>query len=231
MEFLTLLSAFSKSLLLVVATILPIMNPPAMAPTFLAMTEGASTHVRTALAWRIGRNAALLLIGAMLVGTYVLDFFGISLPIVRVAGGTIVAANAWKLLSTSTTNTNDARTELADRFTAEYVRATAFYPMTFPISCGPGSIAAAITVGATFNHPRLPMSLAQASGGMVGAVLVGLAVYLTYRFARQLLQPLGETGIVVFLRMSAFILLCVGVQIVWDGASELIRSLLQAKAA
>ncbi|MDO5288780.1 MAG: MarC family protein [Pseudomonadota bacterium] len=230
MELTSLLAGFGKSLLLVLATILPIMNPPAMAPTFLAMTEGASTRMRTALAWRIGRNVALLLIGAMLVGTYVLDFFDISLPIVRVAGGMIVAANAWRLLSASTT-TSDSRSELADKFTAEYVRATAFYPLTFPITCGPGSIAAAITVGATFHHPRLALSLAQASGGMVAAVAIGLAVYFTYRFARRLLQPLGETGIIVFLRMSAFILLCVGVQIVWDGASELLTGVLQKAAA
>lgn len=230
MELTSLLAGFGKSVLLVLATILPIMNPPAMAPTFLAMTEGASSRMRTALAWRIGRNAALLLVGAMLVGTYVLDFFDISLPIVRVAGGMIVAANAWRLLSASAA-ASDSRTELADKFTAEYVRATAFYPLTFPITCGPGSIAAAITVGATFHHPNLALSLAQASGGMVAAVAIGLAVYFTYRFARRLLQPLGETGIIVFLRMSAFILLCVGVQIVWDGASELLAGVLQKAAA
>ncbi|MDO5625371.1 MAG: MarC family protein [Pseudomonadota bacterium] len=221
MELTSLLAAFSKSLLLAVATILPIMNPPAMAPTFLALTPGATQATRAVLARRIGRNAALMVMAAMLVGSFVLDFFGISLPIVRVAGGMIVASTAWRLLSASATST-DSRSELADTYTAEHVRTTAFYPMTFPLTCGPGSIAAAITVGATLYDPHLPVTLARLGGGVVGAVLVGAAVYLTYRFARRLLQPLGETGTVVFLRLSAFILLCVGVQIVWDGASELL---------
>ncbi|HPK32871.1 MAG TPA: MarC family protein [Ottowia sp.] len=230
MDFSTLIGAFSKSLLLVVAAILPIVNPPAMAPTFLAMTEGASQATRSALALRIGRNVALTLIAAMLVGSYVLDFFGISLPIVRVAGGMIVASSAWKLLSASATSA-DARSELAETFTAEHVRATAYYPMTFPITFGPGSLAASITIGAALHDPHVTLSLARFAGGMVGAAVVGLAVYLTYRFARKMLQPLGETGTVVFLRLSAFILVCVGVQIVWDGASELARQVLQEAAA
>ena len=225
MELISLLSAFGKSLLLVVATLLPIMNPLAMAPTFLMMTEGAPTQVRRSLARRIGLNVVLMTVAAMLIGTYVLEFFGISLPIVRVAGGSIVAAYAWRLLSASTSAPNRAHNELADKFTADYVRTTAFYPMTFPISFGPGSIAAAITVGAALYDRDLPMSLARFGGGIAGALLLGLAVALTYRFARRLLQPLGETGIVVFLRLSAFILLCVGVQIVWDGASELLAGL------
>lgn len=224
MDFLTLLMAVGKGLLLVLATLLPIMNPPAMAPTFLAMTEGASQDMRHLLARRIGRNVALTLMAVMLIGSYVLTFFGISLAIVRVAGGMIVASTAWRLLNTKTTST-DNRTDLAETFTAEHVRATAYYPMTFPITVGPGSFAAAITVGAALVDPHLTLSLARFTGGLLGMAVAGLTVYLTYRFARQVLQPLGETGIVVLLRLSAFILLCVGVQIFWDGASELLKGL------
>ena len=222
MEFSAFVGAFSKGLLLVVAAILPIVNPPAMAPTFLAMTSGAPAAMRAALAWRIGRNVALTLTGSLLLGSYVLAFFGISLPIVRVAGGSIVAANAWRLL-TANTLTSDSRSELAETFTAERVRATAYYPMTFPITCGPGSIAASITVGAALHEANVALSITRFAGGVAGTALIGLAVYFTYRFARKLLQPLGESGSIVFLRLSAFILLCVGVQIVWDGAVELLR--------
>lgn len=224
MEMLAIVGAFTKSLLFVLAAVLPIMNPPAMAPTFLALTDGARQATRAALARRIGRNVALMLSGAMLVGSYVLDFFGVSLSIVRVGGGMIVAATAWRLLHSSEM-TSDTRSKMADTFTAEHVRARAFYPMTFPLTCGPGSIAAAITVGAALHDPHWGVRLARFGGGLVGNLLVGVAVYFTYRYARQLLRPLGETGMVVFLRLSAFILLCVGVQIVWDGASELVREL------
>ena len=217
--------SFGKSFLLALAAVLPILNPPASAPIFVNLTRGLDVGTRIALAQRIGRNAALMLIGAMLVGTYVLEFFGISLPIVRVGGGLIVAASAWRLLNASHAS-DDRRTTLAESYTPEQARRQAFYPLTFPISCGPGSIAAAITVGVALNDTRLSLSLARMGGGVLALLTIGLLLYLAFRYAQQLLKPLGEAGSVIFLRLSAFILLCLGVQIVWDGLSELLLSLL-----
>jgi small neutral amino acid transporter SnatA (MarC family) len=156
------------------------------------------------------------MVGSMLVGTYVLELFGITLPIVRVGGGLIVAASAWRLLNASHAS-DDRRTTLAESYTPEQARRQAFYPLTFPISCGPGSIAAAITVGVALNDTRLSLSLARMGGGVLALLTIGLLLYLAFRYAQQLLKPLGEAGSVIFLRLSAFILLCLGVQIVWDG--------------
>lgn len=219
-----LLIAVSKSFLFVLAAILPILNPAATAPIFLGLTEGASTGTRALLARRIARNMFALMVGSMLLGSYVLEFFGISLPIVRVGGGLIVAAAAWRLLDTSHAG-DDRRTSLAESFTPEQARRQAFYPLTFPISCGPGSIAAAITVGAALSDPRLSLSLARMGGAVLALLAIALLLYLAFRYAQQLLKPLGEAGTVIFLRLSAFILLCLGVQIVWDGLSELLREL------
>ena len=224
MEIFLLLTALAKALIFVLAAILPIINPLAMAPTFLSLTEGASKGTRSVLAKRIGFNSFLLLSGAMLFGSYVLDFFGVSLGIVRVAGGMIVARTAWQLLN-SRVQEESPRSQLAETYTAEQARSQAFYPLTFPISCGPGSIAAAITVGAALFDPKWSVLLARMTGAVAANFLTGLTVYLVYRNARRLLEPLGEAGMVVFLRLSAFILLCVGVQIVWDGFSELARQL------
>ncbi|GLS15633.1 MULTISPECIES: MarC family protein [Hydrogenophaga] len=227
---LELLGAFGKSFLFVFAALLPILNPAATAPIFLGLTEGASGRTRALLARRIARNLVSLLLGSMLVGSYVLDFFGIALPIVRVGGGLIVAAMAWRLLNT-THATQDSRTELAEAFTPEQARRQAFYPLTFPVSCGPGSIAAAITVGVSLHDPRLTLSLARMGGGALALVAIGALVYLAFRYAERLLRPLGEAGTVIFLRLTAFILLCLGVQIVWDGVSELALGLMaQARA-
>jgi multiple antibiotic resistance protein len=215
---------FGKSFGFVFATLLPILNPAATAPIFLGLTEGASTSTRAALAFRIARNMCLLMIGSMLIGSYVLGIFGISLPIVRVGGGLIVAANAWRLLNAEHAS-SDSRQALAESFTPEQANRQAFYPLTFPISCGPGSIAAAITLGVTLIDPVVTVSLARVGGGMVAVVAVGIVMFIAFRYAQQLLRPLGETGTVVFLRMSAFILLCLGVQIIWDGVRELVQSL------
>lgn len=221
-----LLLALGKSFLFVLAALVPILNPAATAPIFLGLTEGASPGTRALLARRIARNMFFLMLGSMLVGSYVLDFFGISLPIVRVSGGLILAATAWRLLTT-THATVDSRTELAESFTPEMARRQAFYPLTFPISCGPGSIAAAITVGVSLQDSRLLVSLARMGGGVLALLVIGVLLYVAFRYAQRLLRPLGEAGTVIFLRLSAFILLCLGVQIMWDGASELALGLLR----
>lgn len=217
-----LLAVGGRSCLFVLAALLPILNPAATAPIFLGLTEGADASTRRLLARRIARNTGVLLATSMLVGSYVLDFFGISLPIVRVGGGLIVASAAWRLLSSGGQPLDENRSQMAQAFTPEQGRRQAFYPLTFPISCGPGSIAAAITVGASLTGDRLAVTLARLAGGVVALMAVGLLMYLAFRYAQRLLRPLGEAGTVVFLRLSAFILLCLGVQIVWEGASELL---------
>ena len=218
------LAAFGKSFLFVLAALLPILNPAATAPIFLGLTEGASERTRALLARRIARYMLCLMLGSMLIGSYVLEFFGISLPIVRVGGGLILAATAWRLLTANHVS-EDSRTGLAEAFTPEMARRHAFYPLTFPVSCGPGSIAAAITVGVSLSDSRMTVALARVGGGVAALVAIAVLLYLAFRYAEHLLRPLGEAGSVIFLRLSAFILLCLGVQIVWDGVSELLTSL------
>lgn len=224
------LAAMSRGFLFALAAILPILNPAATAPIFLSLTEAADDGTRALLARRIARNMFLLLAGSMLVGSYVLDFFGISLPIVRVGGGLIVAATAWRLLSAEP-GAVDNRAEIAGAFTPEQARRQAFYPLTFPISCGPGSIAAAITVGVSLVEARVSLTLARIAGGLLALLGCGVLLYLAFRYARLLLRPLGEAGTLVFLRLAAFILLCLGVQIIWDGASDLLSSVVQPVVA
>ena len=216
---------FGKSFLFVLATMLPILNPAVTAPVFLSLTDGASARTRDVLARGIARNMFWLMAGSMLVGSYVLDFFGIALPIVRVGGGLILAAMAWRLLG-ATPQMADSRAALADSFTPEHARHQAFYPLTFPISCGPGSISVAITVGVALHDTHLWFSLARTGGALLALALIGALMYLAFANASRLVRLLGETGTAVLLRLSAFILLCLGVQIVWDGVSELIGEIL-----
>lgn len=224
----TYIFAFGKSMFIALATLLPIINPPSTAPIFLSITEGASHATRRLLANRIARNVFLLSLACTLVGSYVLDFFGISVDIVRVGGGLLVVSAGWNLLSSSNKNPSqaDQSAQLTEAFTPEKANLTAFYPLSFPIACGPGSIAASITIGASLSDPRWTIGMTQTLGAVAGLFLVSLTVLLSYRFANQLLKPLGETGTVVFLRLSAFILLCLGVQIMWSGASALLHELL-----
>jgi multiple antibiotic resistance protein len=210
-----------RLLFVTLGALLPIVNPLGGAPIFLAMSADLPGHARHRLAIVVARNTFLMLAAAMLVGSYVLQFFGISIPIVRVGGGLLVIASGWRLLHedhpepVAAPPVNEAwERELGRR---------GFYPLTFPLTVGPGSISIAITLGAAGGFTNL--AIVDLATNLTGVALVALTVFLSYRFAARLIDALGETGTVVFLRLSAFILLCIGVGIFWSGIVGLIETL------
>jgi multiple antibiotic resistance protein len=213
-----------ESILVTLAALLPIVNPLGAAPIFLAMSADLPAHARRHLATVVARNAFLLLAAAMLVGSYVLAFFGISLPIVRVAGGLVVLGAGWRLLHAGHAEEQPQATVI-DAWERELER-RGFYPLTFPLTVGPGSISIAITLGARQASDPTERAL-YVGTNLIGIAIIALAVYLSYRFASRLISSLGETGTNVFLRLSAFIMLCVGVAILWGGIVGLVEPLLR----
>ena len=217
-----LLKAFFTVAVLVPATLLPIINPFVGAPVFLSVTGGNDDLARD-MARRVAINCFFLLAGALLIGGYVLEFFGLSIPIVRVAGGIVVAVTGWRLL-------NDGRQDdvqrsvaiSAERPSDAEIAQRSFMPMSFPLTVGPGSIAAAITLGAKRPEPSASWTPV-AAGAFAGLIIVTLAVYLTYRYSAPLLNRLGTTGTMVLLRLVAFLLLCIGIDILWSGLAELLH--------
>jgi multiple antibiotic resistance protein len=230
MAYIELLFYSGRSFLFALATLLPILNPPAVAPIFLTLTEGASTTARTQLAKRVAINIFIMLTGAMIAGNVVLEMFGISLPIIRVGGGLLVVATAWRLVSATDFDASHAQ-DMAEAYTPQQVRSKAFYPLTFPLICGPGAISAALTVGATLHDANASGAALQLMGSIPAIMVAALVVYLVLRFAAQFLHKLGPNGTAVLMRLSAFILLCLGVQIVWDGVQELVLGLMRDAAA
>ena len=211
-----------EAILVTVAALLPIVNPLGSAPIFLAHSADLPPAARRHLAWVVARNALLLLIAAMLAGSHVLAFFGISIPIVRVAGGLVVLATGWNLLHAGADDLDKQPTAIADAWQRETAK-RGFYPLTFPLTVGPGSISVAITLGAGAALDR-PAGVVRVAAYLIGAAVVAATIWVCYRSAFRLSSVLGETGTSVFLRLSAFILLCVGVAIFWSGAVGLVQS-------
>jgi multiple antibiotic resistance protein len=218
------LLAYANTILFTVAALMPIVNPLGSAPIFLSMTADLPGEARRKLASVVARHAFLLLTAAMLIGSYVLKLFGVSLPIVRVGGGLLVCANGWRLLNDDSRPSGEPGA--VDAWEREIDR-RGFYPLTFPLTVGPGSVSIAITLGARAPSRGL-WSTGELLAELAGVVIVALTVFLSYRFASRVIALLGETGTAVFLRLSSFILLCVGVSIVWSGLVDLIRPLLTA---
>jgi multiple antibiotic resistance protein len=207
---------------LVVAALFPIVNPLGNVPIFLRLTQHSSAEIRNALARRIALGGFLLLLGSVLLGSHILVFFGITLPVVRVAGGLVVTVMAWRLLNQGDNPIEDQPTGTVQD---QALLDQSFYPMTMPLTVGPGSIAASIALGsqrplilADFSHFVL-----EAAAAIAGLITIAASIYLSYRFAERIEKILGRTGTNVMMRLSAFILLCIGMQIVWNGLSNLLN--------
>jgi multiple antibiotic resistance protein len=222
----TELAEIVRATMLAVAGLMPIVNPLGSAPIFLSMSAGLPTAARRQLSRRVAWNSFALLAAAMLIGSHVLRFFGISIPIVRVAGGLLVVANGWRLLNADDTPAAD-KASVQDAWEREVAR-RAFYPLTFPLTVGPGSISIAITLGAGISS-RPTTGVIDLLSDVAGVAIVAAAVYLSYRFAGRLRAFVSETGATVFLRLMSFILLCVGVSILWGGITELVQPLVAAR--
>ena len=217
------LSDVLKHTLLVVGALFPIVNPIGNTPIFLSLTRGLSSHGRTVLARMIALNGLMLILTSILIGTHILAFFGISLPVVQVGGGLVVISTGWTLLR----QPNDEIGKGSNRECSEedYTR-QAFYPLTLPLTVGPGSISVAITVGA--NRPEgSQWHWPPIVGMLLGSLLIAASIYWSYRFAERIGRTLGESAMNVVIRLSSFILVCIGVQILWNGLSTLLRTVVR----
>lgn len=213
--------AATKTLLLMLSALFPIVNPLGGSPVFLSHTTGHSTDTRRRLAQKVAFNSFFVLVGSYFIGSYILDFFGISLPVVQVGGGLIVISTGWTMLKQGD---GEERRELSQGTESHAVYSQAFYPLTLPLTTGPGAISVAITLGANAAHQR-PMGLFATAAALLASALIAVSIYLCYAFADRLARVLGSKGMSVLQRLSSFLLLCIGVQIVWNGLSSLLKSL------
>jgi multiple antibiotic resistance protein len=205
---------FVKALVLVPVTLLPIINPLSTAPVFAA-TVGGDRRGAARLARQVAINSWFVVVTSILIGSYVLALFGISLPVVRIGGGLLVASTAWRMLHrTADDDVHAAAAEEAAEMSRAEIMRRSFFPITFPLTTGPGTIATSIALGAQI--PATPVQYLAA-----GAAITSAALYLIFKNSTRLVEWLGEVGMLVLTRLVAFILLCIGIEIMWSGWAEL----------
>jgi len=175
------LSQLAGAILLMVGALLPVVNPLGDAPIFLAMTPGCDELTRADLAKRIAIYSFFLLLGAMLLGSFVLLMFGLSIPVVQVAGGAVVCALGWKLL---TDNPKPADAALDAIHANAIALGRAFAPLTMPLTIDAGVISVAITVGANHAH-TFKHAMIQVLASGIGAGIIALSILLAYRYAQR----------------------------------------------
>ena len=214
----------AKSTLLILSALFPIVNPLGGSPIFLTLTRDYTAFERRALSRRVAMNSFFLLVCSCLIGTYILTFFGISLPVVQVGGGLIVISTGWAMLNRSDDDGDNREGKVRKKVSSRDEFKNAFYPLTLPLTVGPGSISVAITLGA-----NLPQRHGWNFLGMlevfIGCLIIAVSIYLCYGFSDRLARAIGATAMGVIMRLSSFLLVCIGVQILWNGAKALLAAL------
>jgi multiple antibiotic resistance protein len=208
------------------SALLPLINPLGSAILFLGLAGPADAIVYRRLARKIALFTVLFLVVVDLVGALLLTFFGISLPVVQVAGGMVLASMGWKLLNEPDVAVPDAAAVTAPPNSLQTLDSKAFYPFTFPLTAGPGTVVVMLTLAAHAEQPALIDSVFSQLGLFLAIVVLCLMVYFAYGYAPALARKVSRQTIHGILRIISFILLAIGVQIFWRGAQTLLREAL-----
>jgi multiple antibiotic resistance protein len=202
------------------SALLPVINPLGSALLFMAIVGTSPASIFRKLARRVAFSRVLFLLTVELVGATLLTFFGISLPVVQFAGGFVLAAMGWGLLNNkdARATVKQASVEGDDGTLSEKV----FYPLTFPITAGPGCIVVMVTLSAHASRSGVLNNVLAHLGIAVAVVALSVTVLLSYTYAPKITQKITPQTIHGILRVIAFVLLCIGVQIAWKGLETMI---------
>ena len=219
-----------KTFLITFSALLPLINPVGSALVFLGLVGDAPPQVYRVLARQIAVNNVIFLAIIDLLGSTILHFFGISLPIVQVSGGIVIAAIGWSVLNQAEAApmSRDKSTgiQIASDGNLAALEQKTFYPFTFPITSGPGALVVTLTLAARGESGTVGVSLVRHAGFFLAILVLSVLVYLCYANAPRLTRAIPQPTVHGILRVIAFILMCIGMQIAWNGLSSLLPSVL-----
>jgi multiple antibiotic resistance protein len=210
------------------SALLPLINPLGSALVFVGLIGAAPSSIYHALARRIAVNTILFLLVIEATGTILLKFFGISLPVMQVSGGLVLAVMGWTMLNQQqpvAKNQSITKVARAAAAVASWDSRT-FYPLTFPITAGPGSVVVMVTLSAHASAKGIVPDVAAHAGIALAIVVLSVAVYFCYGFAPAITARVAPQTVQGILRVIAFVLMCIGVQITWNGTSALLKTVL-----
>jgi multiple antibiotic resistance protein len=211
------------------SALLPLINPLGSSLVFLGLVGEVPADVYRSLARKIAINNIVFLSIIELLGSAILNFFGISLPIVQVAGGIVIASIGWSVLNEqdSEASARNKREEIQlDQSTSlRNLEQKAFYPFTFPVTSGPGTLVTMLTLSARFSSGMIPQKFFGHLGLLLAVLILSTAVYFCYAYAPRITKAISPTTAHGILRVVAFITICIGVQITWNGLSSLVVAL------
>lgn len=215
------LTAFMGAFFIAFSTMVPVINPFSGAMLFCTMTQNVKHEDRSYMARKIAIYGLIIILVCVFAGHLILSFFGISVGVLRVAGGCVLFAAGWSALNAPSQEElqNDERTQVT--YSRNKLKTMAFYPFTLPLTTGPGCIAVSVALGTSLPHD-IPNIL----GTIVASIATTLVIWLCYEFSDRVNKAVGAAGADALARIMAFILLCLGVSVFWQGLSDLLSQVL-----
>jgi multiple antibiotic resistance protein len=222
-------SEFAKFFGLAFSALLPVVNPLGSALEFLGLVGPAPNDVYRKLARQVAIRTALFFLVVELVGTALLTFFGISLPVVQVAGGLVLASMGWSLLNQQAVRPNP-NAAIVTQASYRSLEEKVFYPLTFPVTVDPGCIVVMLTLSAHASVKNLGGNITAHTAIFAAVIVLSLIVFVSYAYAPFITERVSPQTAHGILRIVAFVLLCIGVQISWNGVQSLIRIAMTMKS-
>jgi len=204
---------FWELILGTVIALLPLINPLATAPTFLAITEGDTRERRLHQL----RNACLymvaILVSFLIGGSFIMSFFGLSIPGLRIAGGLLVASIGYRMLMGP--RREPAQHDVAEEAAREKPDVS-FSPLAMPMLSGPGSIAVTIGFTSLATHWLDYVAI------ILGILFVAVLTYVTLRLSDRIVRVIGPNGMNALSKVMGFLILCIGIQFVVNGVTGVV---------
>lgn len=200
-------------------TLFPPVNPVGSAIIVDPILGSLNRKERLFAAKKIAFYCFCICVISVIIGSWILKLFGLSLPIVQIAGGLTICSMGWNLLNSDAV-TSDKAIQPEDKFSK--IQKSLFYPISFPMTCGAGTISVLLTLSASNSFQNIEQYIWNTSALLVGITGMVAAIYICIANTHFILEKIGERGQQIVNRLSAFIVLCIGLQIVWEGIQALL---------
>ncbi len=201
--------------LIVVLGIVPIVNPFSTAPVFISLTSHVANSERKHTATLACIYMAVLLLVFLLLGTTIMQFFGISLQSLKIAGGLVIGYMGFRMLFPP-----DADQVEVESSAKRDPRSLAFTPLALPMLCGPGSISVVLAMAAKVSDQQILVNeIAGYAVVATGIVLSSIICWLVLWSSGSVVRFLGKNGIEATTKLMGFLLICIGTEFVLSGWS------------
>jgi len=220
------LLVLGKSFVLAFSALLPVLDPLGSALVFLALVGQVPEPLYRNLSRKVAVDTAVFLVAFELGGAATLSFFGISLPVMELSGGLVLASMGWQQLNRVDSDADRDQAKLAEASFGGLKR-KAFYPLTFPVTADPGCIVVILTLSAHSASRKTLGGFMAHLGISLAVIALSALVFLSYAYAPKITQRISPETKNGVQRVIAFVLLCIGVQIAWNGLGPLMHAALQ----